>query len=138
MRTLLVLGAAMLALTVAGQNANAAESSLRLGELSVATAAPGLDRPTLKSAAQGELQQLDGSKVRRRVVVSLALDSATDGQLAVSVRAMLRDAKSGTMIAIVQGRARSDATGSVELRQALLRAAVHSAVRQIPEALTRG
>jgi hypothetical protein len=116
--------------------ASAADERIAIGEVSVPQAPPGVDRATLKSAAEGEVKALDASNVKRRVVVSLAVASASDAPVEVSINAVIRDSRTGAMIAIVEGRARSDGGGNVELRRAVLRAAVHTAVQQIPKALS--
>ncbi len=120
----------------------AAESTVALGEVAAPAASTGIDRATLKNAAERELSGIDSAKLkakkRRPVVVSIALTSATDVSKGCTVDAMLRDARSGAMIAIVQGRASAegDGEGSPTLRKAVLHAAMRSAVTQIPDALS--
>lgn len=122
-----------------GRPAVAADERIAIGEVTVPAATPGVDRATVKSAAEGEIRTLDASRVRRRVVVSLSVvRSSIDGPVAVSVNALLRDGRTGNMIAVLEGRAQSEGTGGVELRRAVVRAAVRSAVRQIPVALSGG
>lgn len=135
----LLLGAALaLPLAVAPAPAQAAETSLALGEVAPPPPSSGVDRATLKSAAERELSVVDASRVKKKraVVVSVAITSATDAPYGCTVNALLRDAKSGTMIAILEGRARAEGNVSPDLRKAVLRAAVRSAVSQIPDALS--
>lgn len=130
---LVVLAGALLG----GRVALAADERIAIGEVSVPAPTPGVDKATVKSAAEGEIRSLDASRVRRPVVVSLSVvRSSTDGPIAVSINAMLRDGRTGNMIAVLEGRAEADGAGSIELRRAVLRAAVRSAVRQIPLALS--
>lgn len=121
-------------------SAHAAELSFALGEVAAPPEVSGIDQATLKTTAQRELETVDTSRVkarkRRPVVVSVAITSATDASKACTVNALLRDAKSGAMIAILQGRASSQGEGTPDLRKAVLRAAMRSAVTQIPDALS--
>ncbi len=54
---------------------------------------------------------------------------------ACTINAMLHDAKTGTMIAVLEGRAKSEGYANDELRARVLRAALKSALSQIPAAL---
>src|SRR5438045_3202906 len=98
-----------MAVALVGLPAHAAELAFALGEVAAPPEASGIDRATLKSTAERELETVDASRVkakkRRPVVVSVAITSATDASKACTVNAMLRDARSGVMIAILQGRA---------------------------------
>jgi hypothetical protein len=116
--------------------AGAADDRISLGEVSVTQPAPGLDAATLKTAAQGELENVDTTHMKRRVIVSVAVTGASDAPVACTVNTVVRDKKSGTIIAIIEGRASTDARGDAEVRKAVLRAAVRTAVRQIPDALS--
>jgi hypothetical protein len=119
--------------------ASAADEKLALGEVSVPTPLPGADRAALASAAEGEIHKVDASHVKRRVIVSVAIVETSDApSVALAVDACLRDQKSGTMLAILKGRAALDsgpAPVSPSVRAAVLRAAVRSALQQIPTAL---
>lgn len=140
MRKLWTPIAVLVAAMVIAVSAHAAELSFALGEVAAPPETSGIDRATLKSTAERELETVDTSRVkakkRRPVVVSVAITSAADASKTCTVNAMLRDAKSGTMIAILQGRASSEGQGSPDLRRAVLRAAMRSAVTQIPDALS--
>jgi hypothetical protein len=126
-----VLGAAL----ALGSVADAAEGSIAVGEV---VAPPStIDPASLRDTAEGEIRQIDPAALpRRRYVVSLALVSAaTEGPAACKVNATLRDAKTGNMIAIIEGGARAEGPASAELRRQVAHAAVRSAVRRIPRAL---
>jgi hypothetical protein len=129
---LLLLAAA----TVSG-DADASDTSIALGEVAVPEASCGVDHAALKSAAEGELRIVDVSKLRKRrnVLVSVAIIGSAQAPFAFTVNALLRDAKTGTMLAILEGRARAEGNVNPETRSKVLRAALHGAVRQIPEAL---
>jgi hypothetical protein len=110
---------------------------IAVGDVVVPTPAPGLDPQTLKSAAASEIEQIDPKLLhsKKRYVVSLTVIRASDGPVSCEVTAILAEKKSGSMLAILQGRARAEGGGNPELRRAVLRAAVRTAVRQIPEAI---
>ena len=130
----LLLATAQLA---GASEASASDTSIALGEVAVPPVSSGVDQASLKSAAEGELRGMDASRLRKRrnVVVSVAISGSSQSPFGCTVNALLRDAKTGTMLAIIEGRARADGDANLELRQRVLRAAVHSAVRQIPAAL---
>ncbi len=97
-----------------------------------------MDHAALKSAAEGELRIVDVSKLRkhRNVLVSVAIIGSAQAPFAAfTVNALLRDAKTGTMLAILEGRARAEGNANPDTRKQVLRAALHGAVRQIPDAL---
>ena len=132
----------MLALVLATGSASDAsaanESEIAVSEVETPPASAGVDRAQLKSAAEGEIKQIDGSRAKgRRVLVSVALLSRDDAPVSFSVNATLRDAKSGSMIAIVEGRARAEGSATSDLKREVARAALRSAVRQIPDALAK-
>ena len=116
----------------------ASESEIAVSEVAVPPASAGVDQATLKTAAEGEIKQIDGSRTKgRRVLVSVALLSRDDAPVSFSVNATLRDAKSGSMIAIVEGRARAEGSATSALKREVARAALRSAVRQIADALAK-
>lgn len=96
-----------------------------------------MDHASLKTAAEGELRGVDASRIRkhRKVVVSVAVIGSSVSPFACTVNALLRDAKTGAMLAIIEGRAQSDGEANAEQRKRIMRAAVHIAVGQIPAAL---
>ncbi|MCA9586849.1 MAG: hypothetical protein KC657_15950 [Myxococcales bacterium] len=110
-------------------------TTVRLGELEVARAA-GVRGDTVRDYVQYELGLLDAGALRgakRPLVLSVAvrLDGAT-----CNVNATLRDARRGTMLAILQGSASSPAAARTpSVRDAIVRVAVRGAVRQIPDAI---
>jgi len=128
----------VLALSVARDASTAEPERNALGEVTVSEHAPGIDPAAVKSTAEHEIRGVDARRVKRRVIVSVAVVRSTDDPVAVRVNATLREAKSGNMIAVIEGRASSDASADAELRRAVLRAAVRCAVRQIPDALSGG
>jgi hypothetical protein len=136
----LLIAPLLLALALSAGDASAADTSIALGEVAVQPASSGVDRAALKTAAEGELRDVDASKLRARkkkrdVVVSVAVVGSTPSPFACTINALLYDAKTGTMLAIIQGHAHSEGAANDDVRKRVLRAAVHSAVSQIPAAL---
>lgn len=130
----------VLALSSVAGEASSAEEKIALGEISVPDpqTPAGVDRASLRRAAEGEIAAVDTARMKKRVVVSIAVSATSDRPaVAVSVDAALRDAKSGTILAVVQGRARAEGGACPELRQLVLRAAVKSAMSQIPIAVAQ-
>jgi len=129
----------LLAVALSAGDASAADTSIALGEVAVPPASSGVDRAALKTAAEGELRGVDASKLRARkrrdVVVSVAVVGSTPSPFACTINALLYDAKTGTMLAIIQGHAHSEGAANDEVRKRVLRAAMRSAVSQIPDAL---
>lgn len=137
LRSIPVLLAAA-ALAAAGADAGAREAPIAVGEVSPPPPGSGIDVAGLRAAATAEIARLDASRLpaRRRVVVSLALTRAVvDGPVVCTVNAMLRDARTGAMIAVIEAGAEAAGPASIELRKQVARAAVQSAVRRIPRAL---
>lgn len=137
-RSVLVTFALALATFAGAPTATAADEKLALGDVAPPPAGAGVDRDALRSAFEGELRMVPGSRLpKRHVRVSVAITGTSDAPVGCTVNAMLHDAKTGTMIAVLQGRARSAAEGGAndELRKTVLRVAVHNVVAQIPEAL---
>lgn len=140
LRPWLALAPLLLAAALSAGDASASETSLALGEVATPPASSGVDHAALRTAAEGELRFVDARKLRelrkkRAIVVSLAVIGSTPSPYACSVNAVLRDAKTGTMLAVLEGRARSEGDANPEVRTRVLRAAVRSAVSQIPDAL---
>lgn len=134
------------AVALLGPLADARATPLALGEVTTRVSRQGVDLPgAFRSAIVDELRRVDVSDApsQERVVVSASLvrlDTETQGARARStcvVSATLRKARGGALVAILQGKARAEDTAreipSNELTA--LRAAVHSAVRGIPEAI---
>jgi len=113
----------------------AADNGIALSEVTPPPPSSGVDQATLKRAAEGEIRQLDGSRVKRRVLVSVALVRADDKPVSFIVNATLREERTGNVFAIVEGRARAEGAASNDLMREVAHAAVRSAVRQIPGAL---
>jgi hypothetical protein len=135
----LLIAPALLALALFAGDASAGDTSIALGDVAVPPASSGVDRASLVTVAEGELRGVDASKLRaqkrRDVVVSVAVVGSTPSPFACTINALLYDAKTGTMLAIIQGHAHSEGAANDEVRKRVLRAAMHSAVSQIPAAL---
>jgi hypothetical protein len=120
------------------QPTEAIEPPITVGEVSAPPPSAGLDVAALRDAAEGEVRQIDASTLpdRRRFVVSLALTrAAAEGPVTCTINAMIRDAKTGAMIAIIEAGAHAEGPVSSELRKQVAHAAVRSAVQKIPRAL---
>lgn len=115
---------------LAAGDATAADEKVALGEL---TPAYGVPYDALESAAVAEIGALDTSHLKRRVVVSIAVLKNDAAPVAVSISALVRDKKTGNMIAVVSGRAQSEKDGKA-IRENVLRAAVRCALSQVPQA----
>jgi len=137
-RPFALLPALLLALgSVTGESSAATETEIALSEVAPPPPSSGIDHATLKTAAEGEIKRIDGSKAKgRRVLVSVALVKSDDAPVSATVNATLREARSGTIFAIVEGRARAEGSAATtDLKKQVAHAAVRSAVRQIPQAL---
>lgn len=126
---------AIVGLALTASDAGAGEATIAVGEVATPPITSGVDRAMIRTTAEGEIRQIDASKLpNRRVVVSLAVTRATDAPVHCTINAMLRDERTGNMIAIIEGEARSEGTGA-DLKQKVASAAVRRAVRLIPDAL---
>ncbi len=120
----------------------AAAPGVALGEVSTRIVRSDVDLgEVLRKAVEGELATLEvpHGGGRGPVILSASLvRMETEGdRLSCVVSATLRTARGGTMIAIVEGRARIETQAPVSLslvRQAV-EAAVRSALVRVPEAL---
>jgi hypothetical protein len=132
-----ILGALVVAAALVSGEAGASDAAIALGEVAVPPPSSGVDRATLKTAAEGELQVVDTThfKKARSLVVSVAVVGAEPSPFACTVNALVRDAKTGSMLAVTEGRARAAGDANAELRKLVLRAAMHSAMVQISDAL---
>jgi hypothetical protein len=131
----IVLATALFAST---PRADAGDSAITVAEVSPPPPSFGIDAAMLRAAAEGEIRQIDVSRLpkHRPVLVAFALTRAVvQGPIDCTVNAMVRDAKTGTMIAIIEGGAHADGPPSAELRKQVAHAAVRNAVRRIPLAL---
>ncbi len=142
-RALTVLAGGALALVSTGVEAG--DGPITIGEVFSHVVRSGVDYESLlRQASEEELRALDLSRVPRgkSVIVSVALvrldtlaeTRATDATCEVS--ATLRDAKRGTVFAILEGKARAKsggAQGAVE--STAVHGALHGALARIPEAL---
>src|SRR5205085_7383708 len=107
------------ALAIGASDARAApDSEIALSEVAPPPPSSGVDQASLESAAKGELRRIDGSRAKgKKVLVSVALLARDDAPVAFTVNATLRDAKSGSMIAIVEGRARAEGSVTADLKK---------------------
>lgn len=129
---------AFAAATLSFNEAGAAEASISVGEVTPPPATLGIDATVLREAATDEIRQLDPSRLpkRRKLVVSLAVTkAAVERTFACTVNAMLRDAETGAMIAIIEAGARAEGPASAELKKQVANAAVRTTIRRIPGAL---
>ncbi len=152
-----------LAIAALAVTAQAGEKRVTIGEVSSKVVGTGVNyEALLRAASEDEVQALDLSQVPRgkRVIVSVSLVRLDTRALDTSceVSAAVRDAKGGTMIAILSGRAHgssgrasaaatsSGATGIASgngegaprsLENALVHGAIHGALAHIPEVLAR-
>jgi hypothetical protein len=125
----------------------AAHERVVIGEVSSQVARAGTDyEPLLRSASEDELRMLDLSHVpkTKRVVVSVALVSmdtlaeSHDTDATCVVNAVLREARGGTIFAILEGKARAKSGGAPQVvERSALEGAIHGALARIPEVLRR-
>ena len=135
----------VLAAAVFAAPASAGENRIVIGEVSSQVARTGVRfEPLLRAASEEELTALDLSKVPRgkRVIVSVSLvrldtlaePSTTDATCEVS--ATLREARGGTVFAILEGKARVKGGGTPgAVETSVVHGALHGALARIPEAL---
>ncbi|MCW5833424.1 MAG: hypothetical protein KIS78_13560 [Labilithrix sp.] len=123
---------------LATPDVRAADESIAVGEVTPPPAGSGIDVSLLRDVAAAEIRQIDASRLRdrRKVVVSFALTGAVaERTIACTVNAMVRDARTGVMIGIIEAGAHADGPVSAELRRQVARAAVRNAVQRIPRVL---
>ena len=126
----LFLAPVTLLVVLAAGEATAADEKVALGEL---TPAYGVAYDALQSAAVAEIGALDTSHLKRKVIVSIAVVKNEGTGVAVSISALVRDKKTGNMLAVVSGRAQSE-KDTIATRTNVLRAAVRCALSQVPQA----
>jgi hypothetical protein len=133
LRTAMLCVAAMLV----GQAASAADGSISLGEVTPPPPSSGVDVGVIHDAAERAIKQLEPSALRprQRVVVSVAVTRAAVDPVDCTVNAIVRDARTGAMIAIIEAGAHASGPVSSELRKQVANAAVRNAIRRIPSAL---
>jgi hypothetical protein len=136
-RPLAVLVGTFALLVGYGGPADAGDVRIAVGEISTPPVSSGVDVGNLRDAAEGEIRQIDLSKLppRRRLVISLAVTRAAIDPIACTINATVRDAKTGAMMAIIEAGAKSDGPVSPALKKQVADAAVRSAVRRIPGVL---
>jgi hypothetical protein len=135
-RRLLAFFAAAAMTTLVASSAAAAEPRpIAVGEV---TETAGIDTASVRSAAEGEIAEIDVSQLpaKRHFLVSLAVARSTVGDgVACTVNAMLRDAKTGAMIAIIESGAQAAGSATEEVTRKVASVAVRNAMRRIPTAL---
>ncbi|MBX3231243.1 MAG: hypothetical protein KIT84_09900 [Labilithrix sp.] len=132
----LLVALTALAATTTTSLAGATESPAPIAVGEVAADAASADVASLRDTAEGEIRQIDTSKLKRRYVVSFSVARAAAGDaVACTANAILRDAKTGAMIAIIEAGAHAAGTTSDEAAKRVAHAAVRSAMRRIPTAL---
>jgi hypothetical protein len=139
------IAAIAIAIATFAAPAMARESRVVIGEVSSNVTRAGQDYESLlRSASEEELSALDLSLIplKRRVIVSVALvrldtlaaPRTTDATCEIS--ATLRDARGGSVFAILQGKARAMSGGAPgEVESTAVHGALHGALARIPEAL---
>lgn len=132
---------AVAATTFVTVSASAADpvQPIAVGEVTEAAGGVGIDSAAIRSTADDEIAQIDTSKLpaKKRYLVSLSVARSSIGDgVACTVNAMLRDAKTGAMIAIIEAGAQAAGTTSDEVIRRVAHAAVRSAMRRIPTALS--
>ena len=144
MRGIAFLALGLITLTLPAQ---AGEMCVTIGEVSSQVAGKGASyEPMLRAASEDELRLLNLKQVpaSKRVVVSVALvrlDTLAQQHsvdATCKVTATLRDARAGTLFAVLEGQAQassSEPPGAVE--SSAVRGAIHGALAHIPEALRR-
>jgi hypothetical protein len=142
-----VAAAAAVAVVITGARGTVArEKPVVIGEVSSQVARSGIDYAALvRLTSEEELRALDWSHVPhgKRVIASIALvrldtfeeRRTTDSTCEIS--ATLRDARGGSVFAILEGKARAKTDGANTSEIGALRGALHGALARIPEVLRR-
>jgi len=143
MRTLRAAAAFFIAFGTLSISANAGEKPVQIGEVSSRVARAGVDYAQLvRRESEAELRGLDLTRVPpgHRTIVSVALvrmDTLEEPERSATcvVSATLRDAKGGTVFAVLEGKAKAIAGEALIVEKNALHGAVHGALAGIPEAL---
>ena len=126
-------------LAAAAPTADAESRHLSLGEIAVVAKTPADMKPSLRSALDAEMRDLDLRRARKDAVLSVSLVKLDTEQQRGSasatcvISATLRSRDGGTIFAILEGHARAQGGGHVD--ESALRGAVHGALSRVPEAL---
>ena len=126
-------------LAAAAPTADAESRHLSLGEIAVVAKTPADMKPSLRSALDAEMRDLDLRRARKDAVLSVSLVKLDTEQQRGSasatcvISATLRSRDGGVIFAILEGRARAQGGGHVD--ESALRGAVHGALSRVPEAL---
>lgn len=128
-------------LMVSPKVAKGSGSNVTLGEVVVESPHSQVDAPALRRASVEELDALDMPKLPRdrRAVLSVSLVRVVkkSGGFACSVSAVLRDAKKGTLFAVLEGHAEGDtrAGNAEEHERQIVRSALHGAITRVPDVM---
>jgi hypothetical protein len=98
----------------------------------------GTDASSVRTAVAAEIQALDAAvagRAQRKVIVSVSVAAPVSNPIVCNVNAVVLDARTGAIIAIVESQARASGPLSVDQRKQLAYRAVRSAVRRVPTAL---
>jgi hypothetical protein len=125
------------AAVLVGDEAQATDAPIALGEVAPPPASFGVDAGALHDAAAGAIRQLDVSQIRRRssVVVSIAMTRVAIDPVDCTVNATVRDTRTGAMIAIIEASAHAAGPVSAAVRKQVADAAVRKAISRVPTAL---
>jgi hypothetical protein len=145
-------GISLAAIVAPPARAGTGEVPVDVGEVSAVGASPEVDEGALRSMVVDAVSAIDATTIPKgaRAVLSVAIvrldargSSPGQGtqvsQVTCVVSATLRDAKRGSVFAVLEGSARGeDAPARLGgLRRRTMRAAVASAVARVPEAMHR-
>lgn len=139
----LFLAATVLSTGSAGAKEPSAKDKTPVVPITVVEVADaGVETSALKESAEDEIQKLDASKLpaKQRYVISVNVahsigHSAGDDLVLVTAHATLRDAKKGTMVAIIEAGAQAAGTASAATQREITHLAVRNAMRRIPSVL---
>jgi hypothetical protein len=99
----------------------------------------GTDASAVRTAVAAEIKELDAAiagRAQRRVIVSVSVAAPVSNPIICNVNAVVLDARTGAIIAIVESQARASGPLNVDQRKQLAYRAVRTAVRRVPNALT--
>jgi hypothetical protein len=135
----------VLALAAVAAPVTAGEKRVVIGEVSSQVVRSGFDYESLlRAASEDELRTLDLSRVPsgKRVIVSVALvrldtlAQPSGADTTCVVNATLRDARAGTVFAMLEGKARASGAGAGgTVERSVMQGALHGALGRIPEVL---
>jgi hypothetical protein len=142
-RTLPVHLAVLIAISLAVPSlARAAEPPVVIGEVGTRVSRAGVDlRRVVLYALQRELAQLALETRGKKYVLSASLvrldggKDAAPNRIECTISVVLREAKSGAIRAIVEGKGRAEGEPGSGIELAIVEAAVHAAMSGVPDAV---